>query len=128
MIFGGTVLRTVLNAFSVQSPTSCPTVSPASTENWKWMPPQTRLSPACCADSSKLVKSNVTQGKLGDVAANPVSAPKKLFRTSAAAWLKTAWPATYSGNAGVVSSGVHVGSWLIAELPVSFAFGSASIG
>ena len=72
--------------------------------------------PASFAASSKLVKLRVTPFRYGTLNENDTLVPKIESSTVAPAELRVAWPAAYSGKAGVISNGVQPGSEIAAEL------------
>ena len=57
-----------------------------------------------------------------------VPLPKVLARTVAAAPLRLEWPEGYSGWAGVIRSGVQLGSAVVSGLPSVSASGIAVTG
>src|SRR6478752_5818569 len=92
------------------------------------MPPQIRAPRTSLSASEKRAKVRVVCELLLKASKAILSVPKKAWSVLTIAPDTQLWPDGWSGNAGVASSGVHVGSATVAGLPSVSARRIAVIG
>src|SRR5437762_2113747 len=92
------------------------------------MPAKMRASLISSRAAEKLEKDRTTPSITSESVLKEVPLPKMLASTVAAAPLTVEWPEGYSGKAGVVSSGVQLGSAVVSGLPSVSASGIAVTG